>query len=62
MVEIAGIQVPIVREEERIRPVEQPRIYGCNHKLKQETGWKPEIAWDSTLRDVLKEWEKKSHE
>ena len=62
MMEIAGIRVPVMREEGRIRPADQTRMCGSNQKLKQETGWEPEISWDLTLREVLKEWEKTSHD
>lgn len=36
-----------------MRPVDVPVLVGDNSRLRSATGWKPQIALDDTLRDVL---------
>jgi GDP-4-dehydro-6-deoxy-D-mannose reductase len=39
-----------------MRSADIPALVGDNTKLKEATGWKPEIGIDKTLRDVLDYW------
>jgi GDP-4-dehydro-6-deoxy-D-mannose reductase len=52
---LAMTKTPITVETdpERLRPVSVPVLQGsCDH-LHQTTGWKPQISFEQTLRDVL---------
>lgn len=40
----------------RIRPLEVPVQYCDASKLRAATGWRPEIAFEQTLSDILDEW------
>jgi GDP-4-dehydro-6-deoxy-D-mannose reductase len=51
IIHIAGANVNIEIDPERIRPVETPRLFGDNHKLK-ELGWKPNISLDVSLAKI----------
>jgi len=45
--------------EKNIRPAENRRVVGNNEKIKQETGWSPEISIDKSLEDLLLYWKSK---
>jgi GDP-4-dehydro-6-deoxy-D-mannose reductase len=54
----AASSVPVTFEldEERLRPVEVPVVRGDNRKLRNATGWSPEIPLEKTLVEVLDWW------
>ena len=56
---IGGVRLQVNREGNRSRPSEQRRFVGDFSKLNRCTGWKPEIAFDKSLTDVLNYWERK---
>ena len=43
----------LVVDPELVRPVDVPRLVGNPAKLRDATGWEPEIPLQRTLRDVL---------
>jgi GDP-4-dehydro-6-deoxy-D-mannose reductase len=49
----AARPIRLVTDPDLVRPVEVPRLVGSNARLRAATGWKPEIALDDTLADVL---------
>jgi GDP-4-dehydro-6-deoxy-D-mannose reductase len=53
LIEAAGVQVNVVRDEARLRPADIRTVAGDSSRLRAATGWRPEIALDQTLRDVL---------
>ena len=55
---LAGAELPIVVDPQRVRPVEIPELRGDRSRLESETGWRPEIPLDSTLGDVLAYWQR----
>lgn len=40
----------------RHRPIDVPVLLGANDRLREATGWRPEIPLDVTLADILAEW------
>ncbi|MBF8274622.1 MAG: NAD-dependent dehydratase [Magnetococcales bacterium] len=56
---LAGITIRVQKDPARLRQSEQRRMRGSYAKLAQDTGWKPEIPLDQSLRDILTEWEAK---
>lgn len=52
LVSIAGIEVTIEIDPERLRPSDTPDLVGDNGRLREKTGWTPQIPLDQTLRDV----------
>jgi GDP-4-dehydro-6-deoxy-D-mannose reductase len=55
---VAGVDLDIVIDPARVRPVDVPELRGDASRLHAATGWIPEIPFDSTLADVLAYWER----
>lgn len=53
LMRLAGIDLPIVVDPARLRPVDIPELRGDPGRLSARTGWSPEIDLDTTLADVL---------
>jgi GDP-4-dehydro-6-deoxy-D-mannose reductase len=49
----ASRPIELVTDPELVRPVEVPRLVGSNLRLREATGWVPEIPLAQTLADVL---------
>lgn len=58
LVSLAGVDIPIVIDPERVRPVDIPEMRGDPSRLEKATGWTPEIPLDQTLADVLEYWKR----
>jgi GDP-4-dehydro-6-deoxy-D-mannose reductase len=56
LLRLARHPIELVADPELIRPVEVPRLVGSNHRLRKATGWKPEVALESTLERILERW------
>lgn len=50
---IAGVDLPLEVDPSRLRPVDLPDLRGDPGRLRQVTGWAPQIPLDATLADVL---------
>lgn len=59
LAEIAGTEIEIEYDPNRMRPSDTPVLYGSNLKIYLDTGWRPEIHLRQTLESVLAEWESK---
>ncbi len=53
---LARIPVTFTSEEDLRRPGEQPDLYGSPARLRDDTGWTPEIPIETTLADTLDWW------
>lgn len=51
---IAKIEVRV--DQNKIRPVDVPIIEADISKINNETGWKPEIPFETTIREILEYW------
>jgi GDP-4-dehydro-6-deoxy-D-mannose reductase len=56
LINISGIEVEIVKDPERYRPLETPVIFGSNAKINKDTGWLPTISLEKSLTDAFSEW------
>jgi GDP-4-dehydro-6-deoxy-D-mannose reductase len=54
--ELAGVDVEIKVDPQRLRPVDMPELRGDGAKIEAATGWKPTIEMDDTLRSLLDYW------
>ena len=54
--ELAGVDVKIIVDPERLRPVDMPELRGDPSKLEDVTGWKASIPIDDTLQSLLDYW------
>ncbi|HET6963376.1 MAG TPA: GDP-mannose 4,6-dehydratase [Acidimicrobiales bacterium] len=53
---IAGVDLPIVVDPARVRPVEIPELRGDRSRIQAAVGWSPVFELDRTLSDVLAYW------
>lgn len=53
---IAGVEIEIEVERDRMRPADIPELRGDNTRLKTDTGWQPEVTIDQTLSSLLNHW------
>lgn len=54
------INPAIKQDPDKMRPSDNPIIYGSFDKLARDTGWKPEIKIETTLADVVSDWRDKA--
>jgi GDP-4-dehydro-6-deoxy-D-mannose reductase len=50
---LTGNKKPVEIDEDKIRPTDAEIIYGSFERLKNDTGWIPEIPLEQTLGDIL---------
>ncbi len=53
---LARIPVTVISDAGLRRAGEQPDLYGTPDRLREDTGWIPEIPLETTLRDTLDWW------
>jgi GDP-4-dehydro-6-deoxy-D-mannose reductase len=56
LLSLAGTALAFETDPSLVRPVEVPVLRGDPGRLVETTGWKPEVALDQTLADVLAYW------
>jgi GDP-4-dehydro-6-deoxy-D-mannose reductase len=56
LLEISGVQVELQVDRERLRPSDLPSLVGDPRKLREATGWEPQIPLETSLRDLLDHW------
>ncbi|TLP76422.1 NAD-dependent epimerase/dehydratase family protein [Pseudomonas nitroreducens] len=57
MATLAGVELQIRQDPQKLRKAEQRLVRGSNAKLQSETGWKPAHGMEQILRDVLADWD-----
>ena len=58
--ELAGVHLRLDTDASLARSVDVPVVRGDATKLREATGWEPEISLDDTLRAVLDHWNDKA--
>ena len=53
---MSTIPIQVRPDASRLRPSDVPILLGDNTKFVKATGWKPEIPFEQTLRDMLDYW------
>lgn len=53
---LSNTKVEIVQDPSRVRSDEIPEICGDATKIHADTGWKPEISLEQTIKDLLDYW------
>lgn len=56
LTKLAGVEIRVEVDPDRVRAAENPLIIGDNSKLVSATGYKPTYTIDQTLQDVLEYW------
>jgi GDP-4-dehydro-6-deoxy-D-mannose reductase len=49
-------EIIVEPDKSRMRPVDIPILVGSNEKITRDTGWKPSIPIETTLRDTFNYW------
>lgn len=61
LIELNGIPVEILTDNERLNPVDIPCLYGSHAKIEAHTGWRPRIPLRQSLSDALADWNERLH-
>jgi GDP-4-dehydro-6-deoxy-D-mannose reductase len=56
LVALSNIDVKIEQDKDRFRPSDVELLIGSPEKFQKATGWKPEIPFEQTLKDLLDYW------
>jgi GDP-4-dehydro-6-deoxy-D-mannose reductase len=56
LIGMSKIPIEIHVDTDRLRVSDIPILVGDSQRLREQTGWQPEITLDQTLHDVLTEW------
>ena len=48
--------ITVEQDPERLRPANVPVIVADCTRIREQTGWRPKIAFEQSLRDVLEYW------
>ena len=49
-------RIKVKKEPARMRPSDVPVLVGDSTKFRKQTGWKPEIPFEKTLKDIMDYW------
>lgn len=56
IMQASGSNPQIVQDPAKMRPSDTPVIFGSHDKLTTDTGWQPQIATNSSIRDIVADW------
>ena len=56
LLSMSNVKVKVEQDPARMRPSDVPVLLGDASKFHKATGWKPEIPFEQTLRDLLEYW------
>jgi len=56
LIGLSSVKIEVKNDPARMRPSDVPYLGGDNSKFRDATGWKPEIHFWETLRDLLNYW------
>jgi GDP-4-dehydro-6-deoxy-D-mannose reductase len=56
LISLSRVPVTVQMDPERLRPNDTPLLLGNPSRITGEVGWKPEIAFEQTLQDLLDYW------
>ncbi len=59
LLSLTDAKIEVKQDPSRMRPSDVPRLLGDCSKFRADTGWKPEIPFDTTLQDTLDFWRKR---
>jgi GDP-4-dehydro-6-deoxy-D-mannose reductase len=56
LISLTKLDVRIVQDPKRLRPSDVPRVVADCRKLRARTGWRAEVPFEQSLRDLLDYW------
>jgi GDP-4-dehydro-6-deoxy-D-mannose reductase len=57
---LVDVEIRIEIDHQRMRPSDMPLMIGDASLLRRDTGWRPEISWQTTLQDLLYAWQRET--
>lgn len=60
MLSMSSVAIEVSQDASRMRPSDTPILIGSAEKIFLETAWKPEISFETSLKDVLNDWRGRS--
>jgi GDP-4-dehydro-6-deoxy-D-mannose reductase len=57
----ARVEIRVEADPERLRPIETSAVIADTHRLREQTGWHPEISFESMLDHLLEYWRAELH-
>lgn len=60
LLSMSSIKPEIILDPEKLRKTDMPKVLGDHSKITKESGWKPEIRFEETLKDILEYWRKQT--
>ncbi len=61
MTAVGNPNLPFEAEVSKLRPTDVPKVVGSYERLKEDTGWEPQIPFDQTISDTLEYWKTKTN-
>ncbi len=59
LIRMSGAEIEIMKDPERLRPVDVPVMIGDNTRLRRDTDWKTTVPHERMLRDLIEYWEER---
>lgn len=56
LISCSGVEVEVVPDPERMRPVDVMEIYGSSQKAQRDFGWKPRVEREASMDSLLAYW------
>jgi GDP-4-dehydro-6-deoxy-D-mannose reductase len=54
--EMLDVPVHIKQQNDLIRPIDNPVLFGDYEKIKEQTGWEPQVSLDKSLSKIYEYW------
>ncbi|MGB8952227.1 MAG: GDP-mannose 4,6-dehydratase [Candidatus Aminicenantales bacterium] len=59
LLSMSPCKIEVRTDPAKLRKADIPYLAGNNQKIREETGWKPQISLEKSLRDLLNDWRDK---
>jgi GDP-4-dehydro-6-deoxy-D-mannose reductase len=59
LVALSGVEAELSLDPARMRPSDNPIVYGSHERITADTGWQPEIAIEKSLADAFEDWQER---
>ncbi len=56
LMSLTSVKIEVVQDPARLRPSDVETMYGDPSKFIAATGWRPEIKFEQTMKDLLDDW------
>jgi GDP-4-dehydro-6-deoxy-D-mannose reductase len=53
---MSQVAIEVVQDPQRMRPSDIPEVVCDASRIREQTGWQPEIPFEQSLQDILDYW------